>query len=301
MSAVALRVAARASLLALAAAVLGGCLGYDEQEIRFRVDPQKDRLDVLLVYRGLFNDSLVPPSAESQLDSIQRGERVFSALDPALLFNLDATPALKEARWTPTTSIKVEHGRVFRAKDGRLCAWQLVRVPSLSALLGAANDAYREWLATPEGARQFLGSVSSSDAASAELLKRSVADKHAFFALRGNAISFRIPVSSEGQRAIFTRVTDALTKSASDPSARKRLDRDLALYASAELSWIRSGDVSECVIGNPERAEQRIVVPRRRDEIPDNLGDLLASKKVRVHDDVTEASITKEFEAFCAR
>ena len=57
----------------LAVLALAGCLQFDGQEITLRYDREKDRLDVLLVYRGIY-DNQRGSDAEPQLDDAALNE-----------------------------------------------------------------------------------------------------------------------------------------------------------------------------------------------------------------------------------
>src|SRR5262245_24113895 len=123
----------------LATALLAsGCLPYDEQEIRFRIDAERDRIDLLLIDLGLHYEpggwfGGGPESAGKDLDRIAKGERFVSPLYGFLPLSLDDLEPPKddfEARLGSylRQHLAVEHGRFFRDADGRLSWWQCVRL-----------------------------------------------------------------------------------------------------------------------------------------------------------------------------
>ncbi len=317
------------------ALLASGCLPYDEQEIRFRIDAGRDRIDLLFVDRGLYHDSggwfgSGPEGAGKDLDRIAKGERWVSLLYGFLPLVIDEPEALEkdfEARLAShlRNHVAVEHGRFFRDAEGRLCWWQCVRLSKLSGFLDLANDGIRSALSEEKELEDFREMFRLGDEESGALLRRALGGKEPFLLRRGGALAFRFPASREGYRnllahwmeEILTDVRKAALEDAgkqargaedsrggvaSRPSLRKdsEFEETARFLLGLEASFIRSGDSIELVLGNPERGEQTIALPRTGD-YEENLAPLLEERKIAIHSDVTEATIRAAFEAFCAR
>lgn len=127
-------------LLALLLVLLASaCLEVDGQDLVVRVDPANDRIDVLLVHRGLFAaarsgvDGDPLPRALRDLDAVQRSGRLVLWHDRLLSFDPSAEPAPELAAML--AHVDVENGGLFTDPAGRLCAWQFVRVRSARAFV----------------------------------------------------------------------------------------------------------------------------------------------------------------------
>ncbi|MGH7151662.1 MAG: hypothetical protein ACREIU_13240 [Planctomycetota bacterium] len=314
-----------------ASPLLPGCLPYDEQEIRFRIDAARDRIDLLLVDRGLHQDQGGwfgggSEAAGKDLDRIAKGERWVSLLYGLLTLPIDDLKAPGsdfEARLASRLRehVAVEHGRFFRDAEGRLCWWQCVRLSKLSGFLDLANEGIRSALSDPKGLESFRKELRLEDETSGALLRRALEAKEPFLLRRGGALAYRFPASREGCRNLLAHLIeeirggvledaqkrgeageDAIEGAASRPSGRKptEFEQMTQFLLGLEASLLRSGDSVELVLGNPERGEQTIAFPRQG-EYEENLAPLLEERKIAIHSDVTEAAILAAFDAFCAR
>lgn len=115
------------------------CLEVDGQDLVVRVDPANDRIDVLLVHRGLFAsarsgvDGEPLPRALRDLDEVRRTGRIVLWHDRLLSFDPSAEPTPELAPLQAL--VDVENGGLFTDPAGRLCAWQFVRVRSARAFV----------------------------------------------------------------------------------------------------------------------------------------------------------------------
>ncbi|HET6204462.1 MAG TPA: hypothetical protein VFI25_16855 [Planctomycetota bacterium] len=316
--------------------LLPGCVGlvFDEQEIRLRFDPERDRLDALVVYRGLYvNEERSflgdgPSLARKQLDRILEGHRSVALVLP---FFLDFDE--KEEPGDETTArlaahlkanVVVENGRFFRDTEGRVCWWQLARRGGFTELLDVANEGLRRVLSDEKNGRVFRKGLRLTDEESGRLLRRALEAKEPFLLRRGSALAFRLPASLEGHRNMVrglledlreeavkdAKERDAARKAeeageapvASRPSSRRLSEFEFGLrfFSGLELSLVRSGDWTELALGNPERVEQVLLAPRLG-MYKENLAPLLAQREQAIHADVTDETILAEFRAFGAR
>ena len=129
--------------------VLASCLEFEQQELHLRYDADQDRMDVLLVYRGLY-------AAKSNPMQVQDGksliDEAFSDLEKArehgafafqspMNFRVDPVEEAEED-WV-RRHIDVEHGGLFTDPKGRLCGYQFVRVRDFRAFLPKFDEAQR--------------------------------------------------------------------------------------------------------------------------------------------------------------
>jgi hypothetical protein len=286
--------------LILLALIPSSCLDFDQQDVEIAYDDKADRLDVLLVYRGLYQDN--ETKAERQLDALLGGERWFALFDNwPFEFRLDGkddvqrdTPAYAALR----KHVTVQNGAFFRAQDGRLCAWQCLRLADCAAFFQAMNAEIHKELEPQARRESFLDSLGVSDEASLRLLAGAVEKRFAFVERRGAAFAWRVPLSDVGHKALVRHVLGEAAK-----NARKGEDgpgEAIAWLSCIELSFLRSGDVTELVLGNPARDTLAIKSPSRSG-YQDNLAPLLERRKVKVRDDVTEQTLRAAFTEFRAK
>lgn len=262
------------------------------------MDPDRDRIDALLVYRGLGIEGIVGSGekrASSQLDQLRKGDRVFAIGEQARLIHLDeASDAQSPVLALLRSKTAVENGRFFREPGGRLCGWQLVRVDGLTSVLEAANESFRAKLATESAAKSFRREHHLEDDAGGALLRKALAAKHDFFVRRGRALAYRWPTTAEGRVAYLAKLGDERARGERRPL--------IELFAENGISLTWTAEATEVALGDSSKVEQRFVVPSRGGtEKAGDLAPLLEAKGFKIHDDVTDATIAKEFAAFCAR
>ncbi len=284
---------------------LAACLDFDEQEIRIVADAERDRLDLLLVYRGVYDDG--GKDTEQQLEALLRGERWFAlGSNFPFQFRLDP-PARGDDDWflpLLAAHATVENGAFFRDAQGRLCAWQCVRFARVSEVLERGNAETRAALAAAEVRRELLEDLGVRDEASHALLAAAQAADFRFLERRAGALVVRLPLSREGHGQLVDHVLRegiGLAQSASNGDRHAaELDFAVRLLAGCELSFVRAGEATELILGNQERAEQAIRVPAR-DRYRDNLEPLLTERGLAIRDDVDEAALAEAFAVFRAR
>jgi hypothetical protein len=130
-------------LLLAAVLLAGGCLEFDAQDVTIRCDPEHDRIDVLLVYRGLYSRmSQDQPGdrvgkAMKDLDGVmQSGQFAFWCNWP---FSIDLSGANSGPAAALLQHIEVENGGLFTDLKGTLCGYQFVRVNGAKAFLQKLN------------------------------------------------------------------------------------------------------------------------------------------------------------------
>lgn len=129
------------SLLLAACLLPASCLEFDGQEVFLHHDVERDRIDVLIVYRGLYAESGTAEDdmkkALQDLDATRRsGEFCF-------WYNWPFTVDLTRERPAPVRAlmdhVDVENGGLFTDPQGELCGYQFVRVRDAQAFLKKVN------------------------------------------------------------------------------------------------------------------------------------------------------------------
>lgn len=266
----------------LAAVVTGGsciqgsCVQFDGQSLLLRHDPERDRLDALLIYRDLHTTG---DSAEgiAQLEAIRAGQRTFAvAANFPLLFELDELarekrdPKLAAALLMDTLSgrITVRNGSLWQDAQGRVCGAQLVRLEGIQDALRAVNGTLHESLSGPGGVERFAADWHLSDTESIALLRKAATGHFTFAGLRGSAIWFALPVSDVGlvslKRELFDNLEQALaaSKTGSETSSeRAQAHATLQVLALNEWALERSPGFVTFVLGAPHAATVELTVP----------------------------------------
>ena len=134
----------RSSLLVvLLALLLGGCLEFDAQDLAIRYDGKADRIDIQVVYRGLFAEGgtgSTEKPVEKALKDLQEVRQ-----NGTILFwcNWPMTVDLTDDRPAPIAAllahVDVENGALFTDPQGVLCGYQFVRIRHAKAFLQKLN------------------------------------------------------------------------------------------------------------------------------------------------------------------
>ncbi len=131
------------SIAVLALVLLTSCdLEFPEQEIYFQHDEKADRLDVLLVYRGVTASSDSPGNVKKGVAAAKRflaGRREFMILDWPFYWDLDAEDK-DVPKWLRQHVSLVRMG-TFTDEHERLCAWQHLRLERVSDGFRLLNQA----------------------------------------------------------------------------------------------------------------------------------------------------------------
>jgi hypothetical protein len=176
------------------------CLEVDGQDLVLRVDPANDRIDVLLVHRGLFAaarsgvDGEPLPRALRDLDAVADTGRLVLWHDR--LLSLDPSAEHAPAIAALLAHVDVENGGLFTDPHGVLCAYQFVRVrdarrclEALDALLARAlTDAMRDGLDLGDGRHRF-------DDDSRQLLAERLRDGERLLRVEPGRLELRLPLS----------------------------------------------------------------------------------------------------------
>src|SRR5688572_25856156 len=182
---------ARAALdwivLAIAFAA-SGCLEFEEQDVTFAYDAERDRFDVQIVYRGVFASEEKKllwergadgiDEAEHQLDELLAGRRTFMlSWITVVPFDLDEmAESLRDdlLRQALLAGIAIDQGEFFRDEHGRLCAWQRLRIERFTEFVQLFDKYVRRSLVPLEDRRDLLATFELDDEESRVRLERAL-------------------------------------------------------------------------------------------------------------------------------
>ncbi len=133
----------RSLLLAFLLLLLGGCLEFDSQDVTIVYDAKADRIDVHLVYRGLFVESGSGSSDKPMQKALEdlakvRDRGVFYLWNNYPL-SFDLSGSLKGPAQTLAAHVDVENGALFTDEKGVLCGHQFVRIREARAFAQKLN------------------------------------------------------------------------------------------------------------------------------------------------------------------
>lgn len=123
--------------------LLPSCLEIDAQDVTLRYDATADRIDILLVHRGLFaqgssGDDKDPltKAMKDLADVREKGEFVFWSNWP---FSVQLTEKHEPPIAALCAHVDVENGTLFTDPKGVLCGYQFVRIREAKAFLKKVN------------------------------------------------------------------------------------------------------------------------------------------------------------------
>jgi hypothetical protein len=241
----------RRPILIAALALLAGCLDFDEQEIRVVYDAGRDRIDAQLVYRGLFSASKMPrrwfryssepedrEGTDEQLDQLLAGRPIFALFDAETPFDL---VRLRESAEAPVAALSklttVDRGGFFESADGRLCAWQHLRIRNVARVLEIYNRELRAVLADPKESSALRASLGCDDPASVKLWSDATSNSRPWLERSGTELLFHLPASETASRALAIRIETAPTfDSLYEAASRRKDDEEEGDYDAAKPS-----------------------------------------------------------------
>ncbi|MFO1077189.1 MAG: hypothetical protein U1E73_05630 [Planctomycetota bacterium] len=314
--------------------VFGGCLEFDAQDITMRYDPKADRIDMLVVYRGLFvehgSGATDDPykNAFADLDKVlERGNSYFWCNWPFVIDLVKAgTPG---AALTPY--VDVENGGLFTDPKGVLCGYQFVRIRDVKEFLGKLNTMLE--LAMQAA---VVGGVRGQklDSDTRELVTEFLRSGEKMLRVEEGRIELRVPCSPKDFRTLLGQVESYTLSNMPDDilrtaaTARRRagggepadtslqgvevalgqaeLRESLGKAAGWRFFWdneftIERGEELQ-VIGLGSKGSKELVVKKSSDGFYcDNLLVKLRERGDKIEDGMPDQELTRRFEAFRGR
>jgi hypothetical protein len=127
---------------------LPSCLDFDGQDIHIRIDTDKDKIEAIVIYRGLFANKHpdAPLKDYDGRDPVNRAiNQLKHAQEKGLMafwrnwpLAIDLTENY-EANKDVTSHIDLEYGGLFTDPTGTLCGYQLVRINNATAFIQKLN------------------------------------------------------------------------------------------------------------------------------------------------------------------
>lgn len=327
-----------ASLL-LVLLTFAGCLELDAQDITMRYDEANDRIDIHVVYRGLFAEggqgSDRDPLAKAIKDLAnvrETGEAVFWCNWP---FSLDLTSEQPPPVQAMLAHVDIENGTLFTDMQGRLCGTQFVRIREAKAFVQKLNLALELWAqaqlvsGTPEP-----GGRHTWDADTKDLLREFLRSGEKMIALEPGRIEFRLPLSAKDHAWLRARIEkhfadhmpsevvrrvgvkafrdgggDAMNTSIQQQTVNvpgEELKGELRRSASYrffwdnEISYVREPELTRIAFG--VHGNKELAIKKASDGLyhPALLEKLRADGE-KIEDGVPDQELVRRFDAFCKR
>lgn len=235
---------------------LSGCLEFDAQDITMRYDPKADRIDMLVVYRGLFVEqgsgktSDPYQNAFTDLDEVMaRGTSYFWCNWPFVIDLIKPnTPG-----HALTQYVDVENGGLFTDPKGVLCGYQFVRIRNVKEFLDKLNTML-EIAAQAAVVSGFRGQKLESD--TRELLTEFLRSGEKMVRVEEGRIELRVPCTPKDFRVLLGLVEGYTLANMPD---------DMARAAAAAKRRASGGETADTSV-------QGIDVVFGRNELRDSLG-----------------------------
>lgn len=216
-----MRPSARLLLLSLLL-LLTSCLEFDGQEITFRHDPERDRIDALVVYRGLFREGKTDgmEKALKDLDEVMaRGDLFFWNNWP-----LRIDPTVTDGPGIALLPhLHIENGGLFTDPKGVLCAYQFVRITEAKAFLQKVNTLLEVAVQAAmlqehkDGAKSHKFSADSRDA-----LREFLRSGEKLLVVERGRIELRLPCETTDHRWLKSQIEAGVLDVLPGEVARRR-------------------------------------------------------------------------------
>ena len=248
----------------LAAALLlasPSCLEIDAQDVYVHFDAERDRIDLMLVHRGVF--------AEASNDDTEKALRVaIEDLDEArqsgevILWNNWPLKINPVEDGTPATTalfghLDVENGELFTDPKGTLCAYQFVRINRAKAFFQKINTLLELWIQKPGFDDHEL------DEDSRDLIREFLRSGNKLLLAGDGRFEFRLPLSAPDNRWLKRELVHELLV---QPAASE-LQRSVAVEERRSLggSVTNTEDAGgELPAGTDELARELVQMPHMR-------------------------------------
>ncbi len=329
----------RSLLLALLFLLLGGCLEFDAQDVTVVYDAKADRIDIHLVYRGLFVESgsgSTDRPMEKALEDLakvrDRGVFYFWCNYP---FSFDLAGKLKGPVQALANHVDVENGALFTDEKGVLCGHQFVRIREARAFAQKLNTILElgAQVAMSEPIREG-GTVRSFDDDTKEALREFLRSGSRLLQIEPGRIEVRLPCSAADHAWLKQRLEQYFLENAPREMVRRvavderraadgdRMDTTAdpnkvaiegakvkdAVHDAASLrffwdndwSFVREEDLTRVALG--VKGADRLVVRKAGDGLyHDALLTALRAKGEAIEEKIGAAELERRFAAFRGR
>jgi len=223
-----------------------GCLEFDAQEITFRYDQKEDRIDALVVYRGLFVESGSGSSdkpydkALTDLDeAMKHGEFCFWCNWPLKVDPVDDKGGPGIAL---LPHLEVETGGLFTDLKGVLCGYQFVRIRNAGAFLNRLNTMLEVGVqAALLGTFNGRGENHRFDEDTREAVREFLRAGEKFLKVEAGRIELRLPCSAKDHRYLKQQLEAMLLE---------EMPREMVRRFGVEEQRAKGGDVTDTSVQN---------------------------------------------------
>lgn len=239
----------RLSFLCFLLLTLAGCLEFDAQEITFRYDAKLDRIDALVVYRGLFVEAGSGSSdkpfdkALADLDeAMKHGEFFFWCNWP---FHVDPTVDAGPGR-ALLPHFAVETGGLFTDPKGVLCGYQFVRITDVAGFLKKLDTMIEVGVqAALVGGVAGRGDNHKFDDDTREAVREFRRARGRFVTVDGGRLELRLPCSRRDERYVKQQLEELFLAN---------LPREMVRRAGVAERRLKGGDVTDTNVQDGEVA-----------------------------------------------
>ncbi|HZN39557.1 MAG TPA: hypothetical protein VFD82_12185 [Planctomycetota bacterium] len=276
---------------------VAGCLEVESMEVRVVADSKNDRLDIMIVSRGVWSSAKSDSELASDLAKLRKCREVAAVPVPGMGV-MDFTAQDDDADWQRWRELipflDIEAGAFFTDEQGRLSFYQFLRVHRPKEFAAACSRI----------ARTAMLAEKKISAATRALLEKAANEEWPVVIIDGAGFGFRRPLADEDHRTERAELARDVERSL-DREA-KRAEREegkpepslLRSLFDNDLAIVRRAGVTEYLIGTQGSEVCDYVMPGKAYE--DNLMKAFTADEPRPPA-VTQAIIDKQFAAFHAR
>ena len=191
---------------------LTGCLEVDGQDIHVRCDEESDRIDIMLVHRGLFAEGS-EDSLENAVDDLHKA----MASGKFILWNnwpmaVDLTKNALAPLKPLAGHVEVENGHLFTDPLGVLCGYQFVRINKAKSFIKKVNMMIEVAIqaACLTGIKDLDGH--KLDGESRENIREFLRERGQYLTVEGGRIELQVPLSKADHKLLKRELVKSLSE-----------------------------------------------------------------------------------------
>ncbi|MEO6597585.1 MAG: hypothetical protein ABIP94_22810 [Planctomycetota bacterium] len=282
-----------------------GCLEVESMEARAVADAKNDRLDFMIVSRGVWSSHVDGDTLKKDLANLRKCRDVAAVIWPGLgLVDFtkvnesgdDAT--WEKERWRQIVPfVDIEPGAFFVDEQGRLSFYQFIRIHKPAEFAALCSEL---------GRKSMLEKTKGVSRETVALLEKAAAEQSPIVTIDGAGFRVRRPLSYDDHRAqqtgLWREVARAIRKAEKSEDGQTQDDGTERGIVQAlrdnDVAIVRYRDATEYVIGT--QGSEVCDYQMRGGEYIDNLMQAFVKDEPRPPA-LTQALIDKQFTSFHAR
>lgn len=279
--------------------LFAGCLEVESMEIQVVADRANDRLDVMIVSRGVFSSATNEQNLQKDLADLMKCRDVAAVPMPGLGV-VDFTDPAKgdtDAKWQRNAMFfDIEAGAFFIDEQGRLSFYQFLRINRAKEFAALAGQQALEQMAADR----------RTTPATQELVAAAIRDGLQVITIDGAGFVFRRPLAEaehkDEQIALWRGVVRGVEKALTKEDGAERTDATerghVQMLRDNDAAIVRRQGVTEYYIGTQgsDACDYQLRGPAYRDNL---LQAFIVNEPRPPH--VTQALVDKQFAAFHGR